>query len=402
MKTIIYHIAAFILLSAFFGCEKYADDYKDYLDNKEVVYPGLAKNVRYKAGNLRTVLVWNPSPDPNIKNYVVKWNNGIDSAVVEAHTHNPEDSITVSIPNLNEYVYSFSIKAYDSDGNASIGQEINNVRVYGATFQSVLLNRSYNLDNPYEVLNDGSVTLHFHAPDTMNTGTKISYISTSGEEKNALLLPTQNQITLADFKFGTEIQYRSAYIPEPNAADTFFTSAFADFPVIYRTVLTDKSLFQPMELPGDAGTAWGWELPYIWDGNTGEPGYHTPDLDFPVSFSLDMGAAYRLSRLKIWQRMSGLYNYGNPKRFEVWGSNNPNADGSWDSWTQLGTFTTVKPSGLPVGENSEEDQLTAEAGDTYTFPEIQEFRYLRFKVLETWGGTNYFHIVELSLYHLDQ
>ncbi len=403
MKTSLNLLVAVTLVATLGGCERYADDYKDYLDGKEIVYPGLARNVRYQAGNLRTILVWNPSPDPNIDHYTVRWNNGAGSVTVAASTHNPADSITVSIPDLDEYVYSFTITAFDREGNASIGQEANNVRVYGPTYQSVLLNRGYDGSRPYEVLEGGAVRLFFNAPDTLNTGTLIHYRNTADEAKTAVLAPGASDIVIPDFRFGTEITYRSGYVPEPNAADTFYALSAQSFPPIQYIVLADRSLFQPLYLPGDAPDAWGWVLPYSWDGNAGEPGFHTPDLAFPISFSMDLGVAASLTSLKVWQRYSGLYNYGNPKVFEVWGSSDPAPDGSWDSWIKLGTFANVKPSGLPVGQNSAADEAMAAAGDAYMFEEpTSPVRYLRFRIVETWGSTSYFHIVQLAVYRLGE
>ncbi|MBN9267002.1 MAG: hypothetical protein J0I75_20995, partial [Hyphomicrobium sp.] len=36
----------------------------------------------------------------------------------------------------------------------------------------------------------------------------------------------------------------------------------------------------------------------------------------------------------------------------IYGSNDPNADGSWDSWTFLRTCEAIKPSGSPAGTNT--------------------------------------------------
>src|SRR5690606_3553777 len=201
MKYLIYILLAFSLLITWVGCEKYADDYKKYLNEEEIIYPGLARDVRSKVGYLRAVLVWNPSPDPNIDHYMVYWNNNNNSQRVEATTHSPSDSIMASIPNLDEYVYSFSIVAYDSEGNMSVGQELNNIRVYGATYQAVLQNRAYRMSDPYETYEDGSLKLFFNAPDTLNTGTEIKYTNRDEEEKTVILLPGNNEITIPDFKF---------------------------------------------------------------------------------------------------------------------------------------------------------------------------------------------------------
>src|SRR4051812_37423886 len=122
---ITFNVAVFFLMCLVIsGCKKYDTDYKHFLDNHEVTYPGLATGVTYHPGNLRAELVWHPSPDPSIKNYTITWNNGSDSVVVAASSHDPGDSIKVIIPNLNEYVYSFRIVARDNDGNVSVGQDL--------------------------------------------------------------------------------------------------------------------------------------------------------------------------------------------------------------------------------------------------------------------------------------
>lgn len=401
---ITFNITVFFLICfAILGCKKYDKDYKSFLNNHEITYPGLATGVGAHSGNLRAVLVWHPSPDPSIKNYVVFWNNGADSLVVNATTHDPADSITVSVPNLKEYVYSFKIIAHDSEGNSSVGQELNNVRVYGPVYQSTLLNRAFNTANPYQLNNDGSITLNFNKADTGNVATTIKYTNTAGATEERSFIADSNSITIPNYKLGTALQYRSSYIPVKNAADIFNVSSYADFPTIYNVIEMDKSLFKAFNLPTDVPSAYDWQTYYLWDKSTNEPGFHTPGQDFPIWFTFDMGQEAFLSKMQIWQRTSGLYNYGNPKRFEIWGSNDPNPNGDYSNWVKLASFTSVKPSGLPVGQNSQEDADFAAAGEPFTFPaDVPKVRYIRFKVLETWGETNYFHLLELTMFKQDK
>jgi len=398
---IAFNVTVFLFMClAIVGCKKYDTDYKSFLDNHEITYPGLASGFTYHAGNLRTVLVWHPSPDPSIKTYVVKWNNGRDSLKLNATSHDPADSIQLSIPNLQEYVYSFHLLTYDDKGNPSIGQDLNNVRVYGPAYQSTLLNRAYNTTNPYVIHNDGSVTLNFNKADTGNVATTVKYINKLGATEERSFAADSSSVTLPDYKFGTEVQYRSSYIPVKNAADIFNALAYDKFPTIIGVAEMDKSLFKAVYLPTDVGSAYGWELYFLWDKSTNEPGFHTPGTDFPIWFTIDLGQSASLSQLKLWQRMSALYDVGNAKRFEIWGTNNtPDPSGSWNGWTQLASFTSYKPSGLPRGQNSDDDKKFAEAGEPFNFPANgPTVRYIRFKILETWGETNYFHAIEISVF----
>jgi len=393
-----------MLLALLFGCTKKDKDYQDFTKGGEIVYPGVLSNTDFRPGNLRTKLQWSPSPDPNIKNYLIFWNNGQDSMAVPATSHNPADTLTVVISGLKEYVYSFTLYSVYEKGNRSVPRAINNVRVYGPVYQGGLLNRGYNANNPYQVNADGTVSLHFNKPDTINISTDIRYTDTLGVVRDTLLLPGNNTLVLKDYKSATTVKYQSSYIPVQGSIDTFKVSKFDDFPKIIRTVLCTKSLFQPLLLANDITDAYGWVMQNLWDGSTGEPGFHTPGQTFPQFFTFDMGVQSQLQYFRLWQRSSGLYNYGNPKRFEVWGSQNaPDPSGDWAGWTLLTTFTSVKPSGSPVGTNTQADIDFAAAGEPFIFPEtIPQVRYLRFKILETWGATNYFHICELSFYKIDQ
>ncbi|MFD2903848.1 DUF5000 domain-containing lipoprotein [Sphingobacterium anhuiense] len=112
----------------------------------------------------------------------------------------------------------------------------------------------------------------------------------------------------------------------------------------------------------------------------------------PLQFSLDLGKKVQLSRVKLWGRndnASLLFQATHPKEFEVYASNNPATDGSWDSWTLVGSFTGTRPSGLAFGVNAtQEDQTYAQAGEDFevAWDTQESYRYFRVKVLCTWNG----------------
>jgi hypothetical protein len=310
MKNIFYVIAFLIIGGAIVGCRKYADDYKTFLDNHEVTYPGLATGVGYRAGNLRAVLVWHPSPDPSIKNYVVTWNNGKDSLTVDGISHSPADSIKISIPNLKEYVYSFRIVAHDNSGGTSVGQDLNNVRVYGPVYQSTLLNRGYDIGHPYTLNPDGSVDLNFVRPDSGNVSTTVVYTTNSGGVKSLTLSPQNNVLNLPDFKFGTEVKYQSAYVPTRNAADQFNTLSQATYATVTLigdiTSLFIKNAGKPFYRK-DSGTGkWGllkdWQYnDAVVNQNGGTAGGYSTDAGGAIHVEpRDWGGA-PVNNGKIWQ-----------------------------------------------------------------------------------------------------
>src|SRR3546814_11935428 len=67
--------------------------------------------------------------------------------------------------------------------------------------------------------------------------------------------------------------------------------------------------------------------------------------------------------------------------------------GGEGGWVKLLECEMIKPSGRPLGNNTLEDEEVALAGHEFTFPlDAPPVRYLRFKILETWGGTDYMWI----------
>lgn len=141
----------------------------------------------------------------------------------------------------------------------------------------------------------------------------------------------------------------------------------------------------------------GHNLDYLFNGDKGKDswnyahGYNVNLEEFPVWFTIDMGQKAQLSRYTIWERSMGgslYYREGAIKTWEVWGcSDTPPQDGSWDGWVKLMDCESVKPSGYPVGQLSEEDINYQAKGEDFTFPDgIPPVRYLRFKILTTWDG----------------
>lgn len=176
----------------------------------------------------------------------------------------------------------------------------------------------------------------------------------------------------------------------------------------------DLTKFKTFYLPNDikmdnAGSS----LEKLFNGENGwnswnyAHGYDFNPSDFPVWFTFDMGQTARLSRYTYWQRSmdNGKFYYGaggsgSIKEWEVWGCNElPASDGSWDGWTKLMDCESVKPSGWPVGTNSDEDIEHARRGEEFEFPsDIPPVRYIRFKIHSTFNGSGLVVMQQLWFY----
>ncbi|WP_133177634.1 DUF5000 domain-containing lipoprotein [Chitinophaga parva] len=185
-----------------------------------------------------------------------------------------------------------------------------------------------------------------------------------------------------------------------NHSDTLFTTQKPLF-----ELQLNKSLFKEVNpYPGDINNnlySTAYPMSKIWDGNTGTIYVTASTLVLPESFTINLGVTAKFSRIKFNQRQSTAFYFasGSPRVFQIYGSNSPAADGNWDSWTLLQTCTSVKPSGLPLGTLSNDDISYAAAGEDYNFPiDAGAYRYLRFKILNTWGNSGGVTFSEITLW----
>ncbi|HKJ42412.1 MAG TPA: DUF5000 domain-containing lipoprotein [Sunxiuqinia sp.] len=190
-----------------------------------------------------------------------------------------------------------------------------------------------------------------------------------------------------------------------NYTDTLY----ATVKPLYETIIP-KSGYKGIHLPGDAQWNTKTTMDGMWDDNTFDwPHVYQTRADYtptePHVITVDIGEIAKISRVKIWDypeyysQGRTYYTIGCMKHFEIWGSDNPPSDGSFDNWVLMGTFTETKPSGLPYNEQNDEDYNAAYAGFDWSVDiDAPRVRYLRIKCLQNWGGSTYLAIAELQVY----
>lgn len=184
--------------------------------------------------------------------------------------------------------------------------------------------------------------------------------------------------------------------------DNYSDTVFAEVTPFYETKL-DKSKFSSLRLPGDTWQQHSGFKPEtaVWDGleTVDASAFHTaPGSGMPQWFTINLGQPSILSRFKFFHRMNSAYRGGDPKVFEIWGSNNPPVDGSWTNWELLGHFVNNPLSG-EIPATAEDVAYAQNSGTDYEFPEGNPaYQYIRFKTLETWGNVDYIFIGELTFW----
>ncbi|MFZ4861438.1 DUF5000 domain-containing lipoprotein [Sphingobacterium sp. Mn56C] len=184
-----------------------------------------------------------------------------------------------------------------------------------------------------------------------------------------------------------------------NKSDTLFKTITP-----FEENLLDRQQFIPLNYPGDAQYQYGTNMQMIFDGNM-DPNrwpslYTVESAGAPVSLTFSLGKEAQISRVVIFpRREAGFYDKGNIRDFEVWGSNNPKEDGSWESWDLLGTYTVRKPSGTPSGTNTGADEDYGRAGWSFDVPSnAPKYKYLRVRNLRNWRGSYFIQMAQLQVW----
>lgn len=177
----------------------------------------------------------------------------------------------------------------------------------------------------------------------------------------------------------------------------------------WREDLLNKKLFTPVNpglVNGDLATnQYDSEMSKAWDGEISNWNYiHTRwPIEFPHRFTFDLGVVAKMSRLKTWQRTAEdvRWQHGAWRIFNVYGCTELPAitDNPLDGWRLIGSFTSVKPSGLPQGQVSDEDIQLLNEGEEFLFDrDAEPIRYIRFEILGVHSQMKLSCMSELTLW----
>ena len=169
----------------------------------------------------------------------------------------------------------------------------------------------------------------------------------------------------------------------------------------------DKGKFREVTpiLPNDSPIWPGYPVRNIWDKVYNvDNGFHSQTDAVNKFITFDLGQVAKLSRFKLWERVSGdawTYTHNNMKRYNIYGCNEITADmretGSLDGWTFLLQAETYKPSG--EGPVTAEDKEYIRSGDEHEFPiENPSVRFIRIQLLESWSGGVMMQIGEITFW----
>lgn len=214
-----------LLTAGLWSCTSMDDGYKDFIKDGELSYTGKIDSLHIYGGKNRVNVKGLIISDPKVTEVRVFWNTGKDSVVVPVTRTSGIDVLDVIIDGLEENIYNFEVRTYDKLGNKSIPVfMIGNT--YGERYEATLLADIMNRNIATGISNGATLvgTLASLNDFTKNSSYSIlTYTATDDTEKELIIQSNQSNYTILDYKSGTDIKYKTAYQPEEDAIDTFFT-----------------------------------------------------------------------------------------------------------------------------------------------------------------------------------
>lgn len=204
------------------ACGEMDDTYEDFIKDGTIAYTGRADSVKAYAGKERVKLSWLLMSDPKVTGTTVYWNNGKDSLSVAVSRSSATDTVQLLLTNaehgIREGTYIFDIYTHDKSGNRSVKvQKMANV--YGSIYQGSLLTRPIS-----SMKRTGSkVDLAWYNGGDGTLGVELVYTDASGLPRTVYVPASRTSTTLTDYKAGEAFRYRTLFLPEPTAIDTFYT-----------------------------------------------------------------------------------------------------------------------------------------------------------------------------------
>lgn len=389
-----------VCMAIFPSCTRTAGDaYKKYQAGGEIIYPGRVDTMFVRAGYKRIQLSIVLGNDPLVKRIRIYWNNKLDSVEANVSHTTGKDTVNLIVPDLAEGNYNFTVVTFDEEGHQSVTFNGSGI-VYGDSYISSITNRT--LKTVTQSQDGNQIQLAWGGAAEGDLGTEVNYVGSDGAGHKITVQAAETTTTLPTYQESSELTYQTFYKPDTTAFELFSPAPVrVTLPAFERPL--DKSKFAILILPTDVlEGGYGWLENYLWDENYNPPGFATQN-QVPCWFTFDAGESASISRFKVWQANDRLYEKESVKTFELYGSDSPDPDGSWTSWTLIGSYTSTKPSGLPVGQTNQADIDYAKAGEEFAAPAATpKFRYYRFKLLSNWGNHSFMTMEEFSFYTHDR
>lgn len=442
------YIILSISIFLFFECTKV----QDWSDAKDAIPPGSVTNPRVENLHGGARISYNSPTDVDLLGVKAKYKYNEEDQYREIFSSIYRDTIEIyGFPNTDERT--ISLLSVDKSGNESDPVE---VKIKPLTVPVELIKNSISAQPIY-----GGIYVKWI--NDMNSNISISVYTMDETGKLALDEAYYSKLKEDSYNFrGYDDNERSFRI---EVKDRWGNVTYLDTilkPLYEEEIISrdnqGKLLFERFswadgaslwrgETSKDKSSSEGWAnafdgitlggKPYWGSGhnllNTFDPSLPKNQIVFPIYVIFDLKEEVTLSRIIIWGRgvdsdAPKYYQVGNPKRLEVWGTDETPKGGPrdfetmeqslvyWTDWPAIGGeglwrndwFQLIEGKALPPSgarnytEVTEEDRLFADKGFQFEVPSEtgnKKVRYIRLVINEIWElGRDHFQIMEIKIY----
>jgi hypothetical protein len=354
------------------------ETYREFIVPNGLKYPQKPDSLKVQAGYNTLRLTWLKSKDPSVVRAEIYWNNYLDTLKVNGISAD-QDTVIADIPNLNEITYTFYVKTFDTDGNASIPVEVSGTP-YGELYIMKTTDRSISsalFDND----GSGNGIITWGAKTTDLVYSEVRYMTSSGDTRIVRILPNEATSICQDAKPGALFEYRSVFLPPGGIQSvekgwmTYENPFFYKYP---RTGWTAESRNGNHNW-GDGG---GGQPALIFDGNIAT-GWHSrvnPTSPLPQCLVVDMKRSLAVHHIILYPPVNVAWRYW--RNIEVYISDTPiTPDAPQPSW------------GAPIAE------VLYTGGDSFSinFPSVLSCQYIALVFLDS-SSSPHINLMEFEVF----
>lgn len=346
MKKIYGLIIFMSFVLSFSSCEDFMDVHKNFIEGGEIVYAPKPDSISFVAGEGRILFKCRTYNALNIKSIDVYWNDGLDSLIIPVKLNTEYDSISQILDNMEEKSYTFNVRTTDNFGHKSLfvsdfGSS------YGEVYRSGLVDRRIKTISLSDKV--GTIFWYFAPKDLVRS--EIRYTKKDGSQSIVETPSTKDIVEISDIKSGSTLEYRSLFIPETEAIDTFAT-AWKTFETLVPEEYKYNTGLWTVLSASDESSDHGGRVALL-DGNLTtfwHSAWETESAPLPHWAVIDMQAKRKISRIEIYRRAGNT----DTKSVELYVSDQ--SDGNSSGWKKIGNSVFGEGDSISISIPEEEQQ----------------------------------------------
>lgn len=217
----LFHALVLVLVIGLSGCTGW-DDFREYTEDGEIIYPGKVIKMETFSGDNRVKIMGKLGPDARVKTLRIFWNDYADSLELEA-TNEMRTTGFEQFIEVSEGLRTFIIHTYDEVENRSLA--VSEIGIsYGTNYRAKIKNKAVS-----SIYKTDSSTFVIWKPIDLSTGAKYTtvYYEVDGVQKVVDKAASSDSTELKGLIKTTPIEFETVYLPSSNCIDYFYTDKTA-------------------------------------------------------------------------------------------------------------------------------------------------------------------------------